>query len=65
MGEKAANLAEKAALGGPFLSRADFQERSHVNSTIMNDMEKEGLFGDLPEDTQLSLFDFEQMTNGS
>ena len=59
MGEKAATLAEEAAKDGPYLSRSDFQKRSKVNGTIMEVMEQEGLFGDLPKDTQLSLFDID------
>ncbi|MBQ4361290.1 MAG: PolC-type DNA polymerase III, partial [Lachnospiraceae bacterium] len=59
MGEKAATLAEEAAQDGPYLSRSDFQKRSKVNGTIMEVMEQEGLFGDLPKDTQLSLFDID------
>ncbi len=59
MGEKAAAQAESAAKNGPYLSRQDFQKRSKVNGTIMDIMEQEGLFGDLPEDTQLSLFDID------
>ena len=59
MGEAAATLAAEAAADGPYLSRSDFQKRSKVNGTIMEIMDKEGLFGDLPEDTQLSLFDID------
>ena len=59
MGEAAATLAAQAAKDGPYLSRTDFQKRSKVNGTIMEIMDKEGLFGDLPEDTQLSLFDID------
>ena len=57
MGEKAAAGAEAAAADGPYLSRADFQRRTHLNSTIIEVMENEGLFGDLPADEQISLFD--------
>ncbi len=57
MGAKAAAGAEAAASDGRYLSRADFQRRTHLNTSIMEAMESEGLFDGLPADDQISLFD--------
>ncbi len=58
MGDKAADAVEMAAKDGPFLSRDDFRQRTKVSKTVIDFMGDLGLFGDLPESNQLSLFDF-------
>lgn len=58
MGDKAADAVEMAAAEGPFLSKDDFRQRTKVSKTVIDFMDDLGLFGDLPESNQLSLFDF-------
>ncbi len=57
MGEKAAEAVELAAKDGAFLSLDDFRERTKVSTTVIDLMAGLGLFGDLPQSNQLSLFD--------
>ena len=58
LGDNAAvNIAE-AAKDGPFLSKDDFRERTKTSKTVIDLMADLGLFGDIPESNQLSLFDF-------
>lgn len=42
----------------PFYSIEDFQLRGHVNATTVEKLKSLGIFGNLPESSQLSLFDF-------
>ncbi len=42
----------------PFYSIEDFQMRGHVNATTVDKLRELGVFGNLPETSQLSLFDF-------
>jgi len=42
----------------PFYSVEDFQQRGHVNATTVDKLRTLGVFGNLPETSQLSLFDF-------
>lgn len=58
MGDKAAEAVVDAAKDGPFLSKDDFRIRTKVSKTVIDLMSDLGLFGDLPETNQLSLFDF-------
>ena len=58
MGDKAAEAMMEAAKDGPFLSKDDFRERTHVSRTAVDLMSDLGLLGSLPESNQLSLFDF-------
>ncbi len=58
MGEKAAEGVEEAVKTGPFLSRDDFRERTKVSKPVADLMADLGLFYDLPETNQLTLFDF-------
>jgi len=58
MGEKAADAVMEAAKDGPFLSKDDFRDRTKVTQTTIDTMSRLGLFGDLPESNQISLFDF-------
>ena len=58
LGDNAAIAIAEAAKDGPFLSKDDFRERTHVSKTAIELMSDLGLFGDIPESNQLSLFDF-------
>lgn len=58
MGDKAAEAVEIAAKDGPYLSKDDFRQRTKISKSVMDLMDDMGLFGDLPESNQLSLFDF-------
>lgn len=58
MGDKAAEAVVEAAKDGPFLSKDDFRQRTKVSKTVIDLMGDLGLFGELPETNQLSLFDF-------
>ena len=57
MGDKAAEAVEAAAADGPYLSKDDFRQRTKVSKTVIEFMAGLGLFGNLPETNQLSLFD--------
>ncbi len=61
MGEKAAEGVVEAAKDGAFLSREDFRNRTKVSKTVSDLMGDMGLFGDIPENNQLSLFDFAEL----
>lgn len=58
MGEKAAEAVEEASKDGPYLSLDDFRQRTKVSKTVIDFMADLGLFGNLPQSNQLSLFDF-------
>ncbi len=58
LGDSAAVAIAEAAKDGKFLSKDDFRERTKVSKTVVELMSDLGLFGDLPESNQLSLFDF-------
>ena len=58
LGDNAAIYISEAAKDGPFLSKDDFRERTHVSRTAVDLMSDLGLIGSLPESNQLSLFDF-------
>ena len=45
-------------LKGKVLSKDDFRQRTKVSATNIELMSDLGLFGDLPDTNQLSLFDF-------
>ncbi len=57
MGDKAAEAVEEASKDGPYLSLDDFRQRTKVSKTVIDLMSELGLFGDLPQSNQLSLFD--------
>ncbi|MDD3139682.1 MAG: PolC-type DNA polymerase III [Lachnospiraceae bacterium] len=58
MGDKAAEAVANAAVDGKYLSRDDFRQRTKVSKTVIDFMADLGMFGELPETNQLSLFDF-------
>ena len=57
LGEKAADAVVEAAAQGKFLSKDDFRDRTKVSKTVIDLMADLGLFGDLPQSNQFSLFD--------
>ncbi|MEY8351885.1 PolC-type DNA polymerase III [Lachnospiraceae bacterium 54-53] len=57
LGEKAADAIVDAVKDGIFLSKEDFRNRTKVSKTVCDLMGDMGLFGELPESNQLSLFD--------
>mgnify|MGYP000078228164 CR=1 FL=1 len=58
MGDKAAEAVVDAVKQGKFLSKDDFRDRTKVSKTVIDLMAELGLFGNLPQSNQLSLFDF-------
>ena len=59
LGDKAADAVVLAARDGQFLSKDDFRQRTKVSKTVIDFMADLGIFGDLPETNQISLFDFQ------
>lgn len=57
LGEKAAEAVEEESKKGRYLSVDDFRTRTKVSKTVTDVMSSLGLFGDLPQSNQLSLFD--------
>ncbi len=57
LGDKASDAVSTACLGGPFLSKDDFRERTGVNQTVLETMCRLGILKGLPDSNQLSLFD--------
>ena len=58
LGDKAADAGVVAAVQGRFLSKDYFRDRSKVSKTVIDLMDNLGLFGDIPQSNQISLFDF-------
>ena len=58
LGDNSAVAVVEAAKNGKFLSKDDFRQRTKVSTTNIELMSDLGLFGDLPDSNQLSLFDF-------
>ncbi|MDY0322876.1 MAG: PolC-type DNA polymerase III [Candidatus Carbobacillus sp.] len=58
LGQTAAESITRAREKGPFLSIQDFAERTRVTRTIIESLKTLGVFADLPEENQMSLFDF-------
>lgn len=59
LGDKAADAVVLAARDGKFLSKDDFRQRTKVSKAVIDFMDDLGIFGDIPETNQFSLFDFE------
>ena len=59
LGDRAAYAVVLAAEEGEFLSKDDFRNRTKVSKTVIDLMDDLGLFGDLPDSNQMSLFDFQ------
>ncbi|MDD6667674.1 MAG: PolC-type DNA polymerase III [Lachnospiraceae bacterium] len=58
MGDSAAESLQIAAASQPFTSKNDLKNRGKVSSTIVDTMERLGIIRNLPEDDQLSFFDY-------
>lgn len=58
LGEKAADAVVEAAKQGPFTSLEDFKSRTKVSSTVVETMDRMGLFKGLPDSDQMSIMDF-------
>ncbi len=58
LGENAAKQVILEREVGPFISIEDVQTRGKINSTSIDKMRSLGVFKNLPESSQLSLFDF-------
>ena len=58
VGAPAAEPGVAASRGGPYLSLDDFRQRTKVSKTVIDLMADLGLFGNLPQSNQISLFDF-------
>ena len=56
LGETVAQSISEEAKKNPFISVEDFQKRCKVSQTLIDKMRVMGLFKDLPESSQLSLF---------
>ena len=56
LGETVAMNIEKEAAKAPFISIEDFQTRCKVSQTLIDKMTGMGIFKDMPESSQLSLF---------
>ena len=57
LGEVVAKNIEEEAIKKPFVSIEDFQNRCKVSSTLIDKMRSMGIFKNMPESSQLSLFD--------
>ncbi len=58
VGENAAYNIVKARDEGDFLSQEEFRVRAGISTTVVELLNKEGVFGDVPVSAQMSLFDF-------
>jgi DNA polymerase-3 subunit alpha (Gram-positive type) len=58
VGENAAYNIARVRDEGDFLSQEEFRVRAGISSTVVETLNKEGVFGDLPVSSQISLFDF-------
>ena len=56
LGDVVAKNIEAEAKKHPFISIEDFQNRCKVSTTLIDKMKLMGIFGDMPETSQLSLF---------
>ena len=56
LGDVVAKNIEAEAKKHPFISIEDFQNRCKVSSTLIDKMKSMGIFNDMPETSQLSLF---------
>ena len=58
LGESVAIGIVEAAKNGPFLSKEDFRARSKASQTIADTLGELGILGNIPENNQISIFDF-------
>lgn len=57
LGENVAKQLVRAREEGEFLSKTELRKRGGLSSTLVEKMDEMGIFGNMPEDNQLSLFD--------
>ncbi len=58
VGENAAYSIVRTRDEGDFLSQEEFRVRAGISTTVVETLNKEGVFGDIPVSAQISLFDF-------
>jgi len=58
LGDKAADQVVDAVKDGPFISKDNFRERTKVSKTVIDTLADLGILENLPESSQLSMFDF-------
>lgn len=58
IGVKAGETLQIAASQGKFLSKDDLRQRGKISKAAVDDLERLGIISDLPENNQLSIFDF-------
>ena len=56
VGETAAEKIVASRKNGPFISQDEFRERSGVSTTVLDLLNDEGVFRDIPRTSQISLF---------
>ena len=61
LGDKAADMVVDAVKDGPFVSKDNFRERTKVSKTVVDTLTDLGILNNLPESSQLSIFDFNMM----
>ena len=58
MGLIAAQSLCDAAKGEPFLSKDDIKQRAKISQSVIDTMSDMGILGDLPQSSQMSIFDY-------
>ena len=58
LGDSVAQQIVRARDASPFLSKEDFAKRGRVSKTIVEYLTENGALSHLPDENQLSLFDF-------
>ncbi len=62
LGDKAADAVVDAAVQGKFFRKMISATAPKVSKTVIDLMDNLGLFGDIPQSNQMSLFDFLTVT---
>ena len=57
IGTSAAEAIVRAREDGPFLSQEDLKQRSGVNKTVVETLKENGVLDDLPETSQMNMFE--------
>jgi DNA polymerase-3 subunit alpha (Gram-positive type) len=58
LGLKVAESVVKARLEGEFKSKDDIKERTSLSKTLFNKLDMLDVFEDIPDNSQMNLFDF-------